>query len=107
MAERRIDRAETNPKAPALMIPHKRSLTGKITPLSSESGSAVKAPGWLAKRVMKIPQYSGRGYIDYEGRPKGRFPLLPGHGGALALWLTFVVAGDDAQLGIVGRCLLP
>jgi len=98
-AERRIDRAETNPKAPALMIPHKRLPTGKITPQSSESAREIKAQGWLAKRVMKIPQYSGRGYIDYEGGPQGRFPLLPGHGGALALLLTFVAV--YAALGVM------
>src|SRR5262245_41884017 len=80
VVERRIDRAATNPKAPALMIPHKRLLSGKITTQSSESAPEMKAPGWLTKRAMKIPQYSGRGYIDYEGGPQGRFPLLPGHG---------------------------
>src|SRR5262249_41159638 len=58
----------------------------------------MKAPGWLAKRAMKIPQYSGRGYIDYEGS-QGRFPLLPGHGGALALLLTFVAV--YAALGVM------
>src|SRR5215813_11700540 len=99
LAERRIDRAQTNPKAPDLMIPHKRLLSGKITPQSSESAPEMKAPGWLAKRVMKIPQYSGRGYIDYEGAPHGRFPLLPGHGGALALLLTFVAV--YAVLGVI------
>ncbi|HEX5082384.1 MAG TPA: patatin-like phospholipase family protein, partial [Blastocatellia bacterium] len=90
LAERRIDRAENYPDAPALMIPHKRAPRGKITPQSSASAPEIKAPGWLARRVMKIPQYSGRGYIDYEGGSQGRFALLPGHGGALALLFTFV-----------------
>ncbi|HZF37213.1 MAG TPA: hypothetical protein VE715_00180, partial [Blastocatellia bacterium] len=99
MAERRIDRAETNPKAPDLMMPHKRPQTGKITPQGGESGPAMRAPGWLAKRVVKIPQYSGRGYINYEGGPQGRFSLLPGHGGALAMLVTFMAV--YAALGVI------
>jgi hypothetical protein len=99
VAERRIDRAENYPDAPALMIPHKRTPSGRIIPLSGESTPEMKAPGWLAKRVVKIPQYSGRGYIDYDGVSQGRFPLLPGHGGALALLLTFVAV--YAALGVI------
>jgi hypothetical protein len=98
VVERQIDRAENYPNAPALMIPHKRTPSGRIIPLSSESTPEMKAPGWLAKRVVKIPQYSGRGYIDYDGVSQGRFPLLPGHGGALALLFTFVAV--YAALGV-------
>jgi hypothetical protein len=97
VVERRIDRAATNPKAPALLMPRRRPPAGKIIPLSSELAPEIKTPGWVAKRVLKISPYSGRGYIDYEG--SGRFPLLPGHGGALALWLTF--AAVYAALGVL------
>jgi hypothetical protein len=99
VTERRIDRAESYPGAPALMLPHKRTPSGGMIPPGSETAPEVKAPGWLAKRVVKIPQYSGRGYIDYDGVSRGRFPLLPGHGGALALLLTFVAV--YAALGVI------
>ncbi|HEU0178397.1 MAG TPA: hypothetical protein VFV58_29385, partial [Blastocatellia bacterium] len=98
-ARRRVDSPATNRKAPAMLLPSKRLLTGDIIRPLSEAGPAVRPPGWLAKRVMKIPQYSGRGYIDYEGHLQGRFPVLPGHGGALAMLATFMTV--YAALGVM------
>lgn len=98
LAQRRINSPATNRKAPAMLMPSKRLLTGKIIRRLSESGPVI-APGWLARRMMNIPHFSGRGYIDYEADPQDRFPLLPGHGGALALWLTF--AAVYAALGVI------
>ncbi|MBO0860081.1 MAG: hypothetical protein J2P21_16740 [Chloracidobacterium sp.] len=97
--ERWIARAAINPNAPALLLPSKRPLTDKIIPQNDEPETGFRSPGWLAKRVMKIPQYSGRGYIDYEGGSEGRFPLNPGHGGAMALWLTFMAV--YVALGVI------
>src|SRR2546428_968171 len=97
-ARRGINSPATNLKAPALLMPSKRRPTGKIIQQLSESGPVI-TPGWLAKRIMNIPHFSGRGYIDYEGDPQGRFPLLPGHGGALAMLLTF--AAVYAALGVI------
>src|SRR5262249_55094901 len=81
-----IDSPATNLNGPALLMHRKKQLSGKIVRPLGEAGHAARAPGWLAKRVMKISKYSGRGYIDYEGDFQGRLPLLPGHGGALAMW---------------------
>jgi len=99
LTRRLIDSPATNLKGPALLMPHKRPLSGKIVRPLSEARHAARAPGWLAKRVMKISKYSGRGYIDYEGDFQGRFPLLPGHGGAFAMWLTFMAL--YAALGVI------
>ncbi len=99
IVERRIDRITTNPKAPAMLIPSKKKPAGIIIRRLSESENAPRSPGWLAKRMKNIPHFSGRGYIDYEAGPQDRFPLLPGHAGALALWLTF--AAVYAALGVM------
>jgi Patatin-like phospholipase len=99
LMRRWIDSPATNLKGPALLMPRKRSLSGKSVQPLNEAEHAARAPGWLAKRVMRISKYSGRGYIDYEGDFQGRFPLLPGHGGALALLLTFVTV--YAAIGVV------
>jgi predicted acylesterase/phospholipase RssA len=98
LARRLVDSPATNLNAPSLLIPSKRPLAGSIIRPLSESGPLASPPGWLAKRVMKISQYSGRGYIDYEGNPQSRFPLLPGHGGAMAMLLTFMTV--YAALGV-------
>jgi hypothetical protein len=98
LAQRRIDSPETNRKAMAMLMPYKRPLAGNIVRRVSEKGPVI-SPGWLARRMMKIPHFSGRGYIDYEADPKARFPLLPGHGGALALLLIFVIV--YAALGLL------
>jgi predicted acylesterase/phospholipase RssA len=95
LARRWIDSPATNLRGPALLMPSKRPPADKIVQQLREA----RPPGWLAKRVIKIPQYSGRGYIDYEGEIQGRFPLLPGHGGALALLLIFVTV--YAALGVI------
>jgi hypothetical protein len=95
LARRWIDSPATNLRGPALLMPSKRPPADKIVHQLREA----RPPGWLAKRVIKIPQYSGRGYIDYEGEIQGRFPLLPGHGGALALLLIFVTV--YAALGVI------
>src|SRR5262249_23352617 len=99
VARRRIDSPATNRKAPALLLPSERPLTGKIIQQLSEEGPAAPVPSWLGKRVLKIPQYSGRGYIDYEGDLQGRFPLLPGHGGAMAMLLIFTAV--YVALGVI------
>jgi hypothetical protein len=90
LARRLTDSPATNLNAPALLVPRKKPPAGPLIRPLSESGPAVRPPGWLAKQVMKIPQYSGRGYIDYQGNPQSRFPLLPGHGGAMSMLLTFM-----------------
>jgi hypothetical protein len=82
-----------------MLMPSKRPLTDKFIQQASKSGPAVSSPGWLARRMMKISHISGRGYIDYDANPQDRFPLLPGHGGALALWLIF--ASVYAALGVI------
>src|SRR5262245_27847553 len=99
LTQRWIDSPATNRKALPMMMPSKRPLAGKIIQRLSESGPAVRAPGWLAKRMLKITHFSGRGYIDYEADPRDRFPLLPGHGGAMALWLIFATV--YAALGVI------
>jgi hypothetical protein len=98
LMRRRIDSPATNLRGPALLMPRKRSLSGKSVQLLGAAGQVARPPGWVAKQVMKISKYSGRGYIDYEGDFQGRFPLLPGHGGAFALWLTFMTV--YAALGV-------
>jgi hypothetical protein len=97
--QRRIDSPATNLKGPALLMPHKRPPAGKIVQPLGEAGHAARSPGWLAKRMMNIPYFSGRGYVDYEADPRDRFPLLPGHGGALSLWLIFTAV--YAALGVM------
>jgi hypothetical protein len=99
LAQRRINSPATNRSAPAMLMPSKRQWPDKIIPQASKSGPAVSAPGWLARRIMNIPHISGRGYIDYDANTHDRFPLLPGHGGALALWLIF--AAVYAALGVI------
>jgi hypothetical protein len=99
LAQRRINSPATNRRAPAMLMPSKRPLTEKFIQQASKSGPAVSSPGWLARRMMKISHISGRGYIDYDANPQDRFPLLPGHGGALALWLIF--ASVYAALGVI------
>jgi hypothetical protein len=98
LAQRRINSPATNRKAPAQLMPSKRPLAGRIVQQASESGPVI-APGWLAKRMINVPHFSGRGYIDYDANPNDRFPLLPGHGGAVAMWLTFATV--YAALGVI------
>src|SRR5215475_10154798 len=90
LSQRRLNSHATNRKAPDLLMPSERLLTGGFIRRLSESGPAITAPGWLANRLMNIPHFSGRGYVDYDADPKNRFPLLPGHGGALAMAALFV-----------------
>jgi hypothetical protein len=99
LAQRRINSPATNRRAPAMLMPSKRPLTDKFIQQVGKSGPAVSAPGWLARRMMNISHISGRGYIDYDANPQDRFPLLPGHGGALALWLIF--ASVYGALGVI------
>jgi len=99
LAQRRINSPATNRSAPAMLMPSKRQWPDKIIPQASKSGPAVSAPGWLARRMMNVPHISGRGYIDYDANTQDRFPLLPGHGGALAMWLIF--AAVYAALGVI------
>ncbi|HKC87030.1 MAG TPA: hypothetical protein VKG02_13685 [Blastocatellia bacterium] len=99
LLQRRFNSPATNRKAPDLLLPSERPLTGRMIRRLSESGPVITAPGWLAKRLMKIPHFSGRGYVDYEADPKNRFPLLPGHGGALAMALLFVTV--YATVGVI------
>ena len=99
IVERRIDRITTNPEAPAMLMPSKKKPASIIIRRLGEQEKAPRSPGWLAKRMKKIPHFSGRGYIDYEAEPHDRFPLLPGHAGALALWLTFATV--YAALGVM------
>src|SRR5215470_594208 len=89
LLQRRFNSPATNRKAPDLLMPSERPLTGGVIRRLSESGPVMTAPGWLAKRLMNIPHFSGRGYVDYDADPNKRFPLLPGHGGALAMSLLF------------------
>ena len=99
IVERRIDRITTNPKALPMLMPSKKKPASIIIRRLGEQEKAPRSPGWLAKRMKKIPHFSGRGYIDYEAEPHDRFPLLPGHAGALALWLTFATV--YAALGVM------
>jgi hypothetical protein len=99
LAQRRINSPATNRRAPAMLMPSRRPLSGKFVKQASRSGPAVRGPGWLARRMMNISHFSGRGYIDYDANPQDRLPLLPGHGGALALWLTFATV--YAALGLM------
>ncbi|HEY8462302.1 MAG TPA: hypothetical protein VIM99_18080 [Blastocatellia bacterium] len=99
LMRRWIDSPATNLRRPALLMPRKKSLTDKSARLLDEARQAARAPGWLAKRVMRISKYSGRGYIDYEGDFHGRLPLLPGHGEALALLVTFMAV--YAAIGVI------
>ncbi len=98
LAQRRINSPATNARAPDLLMPSERLLTGNIIRRLSESEPVMVAPGWLAERMMDIPRFTGRGYIDYKADPRDRFPLLPGHGGAFAMWATFVII--YAALGV-------
>jgi hypothetical protein len=99
VVERRIDRITTNPRAMPMLMPSKKKPAGVIIRRLGEREDAPRSPGWLAKRMKNIPHFSGRGYIDYEADPHDRFPLLPGHAGALALWLTFATV--YAALGVM------
>jgi hypothetical protein len=99
LAQRRINSPATNREAPDLLMPSERPLTGTIIRRLSQSGPAVSAPRWLAKRMIDIPYFSGRGYIDYDADTQDRLPLLPGHGGALAMWLTFATV--YVALGVI------
>src|SRR5262249_8363915 len=99
LARRLIDSPATNLGGPALLMPRKRPSSDKIVRPLSEAGHAARSPGWLARRVLKISKSSGRGYVDYEGDLQGRFPLNPGHGGALAMLLTFMAL--YAAIGVV------
>jgi predicted acylesterase/phospholipase RssA len=99
IVERRIDRITTNPKALPMLMPSKKKPAGIIIRRLGERENAPRSPGWLAKRMKNIPHFSGRGYIDYEADTHDRFPLLPGHAGALALWLTFATV--YAALGVM------
>jgi hypothetical protein len=89
--QRLLNNPATNRKAPNLM-------PGLNNPATNRDAPNLM-PGWLAKRMRNIPLFLGRGYIDYDADPRDRFPLLPGHGGALAMWLTFATV--YAALGVI------
>src|SRR5262249_7782326 len=55
LLQRRLDSPATNRKAPDLLMPLNRPLTGRIVRQLSESAPLVKAPRWLAKRMKDIP----------------------------------------------------
>jgi hypothetical protein len=86
-------------KTPDLLMPSDGPLTSKLIRPLNQSGPVMSAPSKLAKLMKNIPDVAGRGYIDYEADPEVRFPLLPGHGGALSMWLTFVTV--YAVVGVV------
>lgn len=91
LLQRRLNSPGTNRLAPDLLMPSDRPLTRFLTQKMNELKPMVAAPNWLSKWMKSIPDFFGRGYVDYEADPEDRFPLLPGHGVALCLMLIFLV----------------
>ncbi len=90
LLQRRLNSPATNRKAPDLLMPSDRPLMGAMLEQISESRPMTTGPGWLAKKMKNTPGFFGRGYVDYDADPADRFPLLPGHGVAIAMMTIFL-----------------
>lgn len=88
--QRRLNRPATNRQATALLIPEDHPLSN-LTQTASEAAPVMVPPNWLARRLREIPPFFGSGYIDYDANLTTRFPLLPGHGLAIGLMLSYLV----------------
>jgi hypothetical protein len=102
LLQRRLNRLRPNRPAPDLLMPSDSALTGELLPPAAAVELAKPQPSKLAKLMKRVPAYLGRGYVDYDAGPEDPFPLLPGHGMALALMLTFL-----AVYGVVGFLTSP
>jgi hypothetical protein len=97
LLQRRLNSPATNRRAPDLLMPSERLLTGQIVRQVSASAPVMAAPGWLAEKMKSLPAFLGHGYVDYDADDADRFPLLPGHGmawGMMSIFLlVYVVVG--------------
>jgi hypothetical protein len=89
--QRRLNSPETNLHAPDLLTPASPLIFKGVLERAGKAGPIYTPSGRLAGLFKNIPLYFGRGYIDYRAGDSTRFPLLPGHGLALAMFLTFLL----------------
>jgi Patatin-like phospholipase len=100
--QKRLNRPATNDQAPDLLTPSNPLMLKRALARAEKAEPIFAPPGRLAGLFKSIPRYFGRGYIDYRADASGRFPLLPGHGMAVAMLITFL-----AVYAIVGALASP
>jgi len=91
LLQRILNTPTTNRQAPDLLMPSENRLASDLIQKANESGPVVTAPGWLAVKMKSLPAFFGNGYVDYDAEIEDRFPLLPGHGMALAMMAIFLL----------------
>jgi hypothetical protein len=89
--QKRLNSPATNDEAPDLLTPSNPLVLKGALKRAEKAGPIYTPPGRLAGLFKSIPLYFGRGYIDYRADASVRFPLLPGHGMAVAMMITFLV----------------
>jgi hypothetical protein len=99
LLQRILNTPATNRQAPDLLMPSENRLASGLVQKANELGPAVAAPGWLAAKMKSLSAFFGNGYVDYEAQIEDRFPLLPGHGMALAMLAIFLLV--YAVVGVV------
>jgi hypothetical protein len=89
--QRRLNSPATNRRAPDLLMPSEGQPMGQFAQKLNESPPVMTPPGWLAEKMQATPSFLGRGYVDYEADDGDGFPLLPGHGVAMAMMGVFLL----------------
>jgi hypothetical protein len=100
--QKRLNRPATNDRAPDLLTPSNPLMLKRALARAEKAGPIYTPPGRLAGMFKSIPHFFGRGYIDYRADASLQFPLLPGHGMAVAMLITFL-----AVYAIVGALASP
>jgi Patatin-like phospholipase len=100
--QKRINSPATNDEGPDLLTPSDPLVFKGALERAKKAGPIYSPPGRLARLFKSIPLYFGRGYINYRADESVRFPLLPGHGLAAAMYITFL-----AVYAIVGALASP
>jgi Patatin-like phospholipase len=98
----RLNRPATNDDAPDLLTPSNPIILKGALERAKKAGPIYTPSDRLAGIFKSIPLYFGRGYINYRADDSVRFPLLPGHGMAIAMLVTFL-----AVYAIVGALASP
>ncbi len=86
----RLNSPATNDEAPDLLTPSNPIMLKGALERAKKAGPIYTPSGRLAGVFKSIPLYFGRGYINYRADESVRFPLLPGHGMAVAMLVTFL-----------------
>ncbi|MFN0123860.1 MAG: patatin-like phospholipase family protein [Blastocatellia bacterium] len=87
---RRITGPLTRQMAPDLMFPSESPMLDKFAGREDRRPAFWKPSVKMGRMLTtRIPRYIGAGYLDYDCDCHERFPLKPGQGSAIAMFLVF------------------